>query len=45
MTLDGTVTATSYELTQQTQMSGGGTNGMEMESRITGRRIGDCPAG
>ena len=42
MTLDGTVTATSYEMTQQTQMSGA--NQMEMENRITGRRVGDCPS-
>jgi hypothetical protein len=44
-TLDGQITPTSFEMNQQTQMSGGGMPETRTESRVTGRRIGDCPAG
>jgi hypothetical protein len=44
-TFDGRITAESYEMTQQAQISTAGAPGMEMESRVTGRRIGDCPGG
>lgn len=45
-TFEGQFTPTSYELTQRMQMTGeGAAGGMDVESRITGRRIGDCPSG
>lgn len=44
MTMNGQYTPTTLELTQQVQTTAGGQN-VEMEARITGRRIGDCPAG
>jgi len=44
-TFEGQFTPTSYEMTQQAQVGNEGSPGMEMETRITGRRIGDCPAG
>ena len=45
-TFEGQFTPTSYELTQRMQMSGeGAAAGMDVESRITGRRLGDCPSG
>jgi hypothetical protein len=44
MTMNGQYTATTIEMTQQMQTAVGGQN-MEMETRIAGRRIGDCPAG
>lgn len=42
--VDGSYTATTYSTTTKMQMSGGGM-AMNVESRSTGRRIGDCPAG
>jgi len=42
--MNGQFTATSYEMNQQVQVSAGGIT-TDMESRTTGRRIGDCPAG
>jgi hypothetical protein len=45
-TFEGQFTPTSYEMTQRMQMAGEGAGaGMNMESRVTGRRIGDCPSG
>ena len=42
-TINGEMSATSYAITQQVETSAQGMT-MEMESRTTGRRIGDCPA-
>ena len=44
MTMNGQYTATTLDMTQQVQTSAQGQN-VEMEARITGRRVGDCPAG
>jgi hypothetical protein len=43
-TVDGSFTPTSYDVRQQVQTSAQGIS-MTMESRTTGRRLGDCPAG
>jgi hypothetical protein len=43
-TMDGRYSPTTYELTMQSQTQAQGMN-MEMDARITARRIGDCPAG
>jgi hypothetical protein len=43
-TFNGQFSATSYEMTQQVETGAQGMT-MEMESRTSGRRIGDCPAG
>ena len=43
-TMSGQFTATSYEMNQQVQVTAGGVT-TDMESRTTGRRVGDCPAG
>jgi hypothetical protein len=43
-TFDGQFSPNSYEVTHQARMSGAGAAETEFESRITGRRIGDCPA-
>jgi hypothetical protein len=43
-TINGQFTATSFEVNQQVQTSAQGQT-MDMESRTTGRRVGDCPAG
>ena len=40
--MNGQFTSTSYEVTQQVQTTSQGM-AMEVENRITGRRIGDCP--
>jgi hypothetical protein len=45
MTMNGQYTATTLEMTQQVQTSAPGGQNVEMEARIAGRRIGDCPAG
>lgn len=42
--MSGQFTATGYEMTQQVQVTAGGIT-TDMESRTTGRRVGDCPAG
>lgn len=42
--MSGRFTATGYEMTQQVQVTAGGIT-TDMESRTTGRRVGDCPAG
>ena len=42
--MNGQFTPDSYEVTQRVTTSAQGMN-MEMESRTTGRRVGDCPAG
>ena len=42
MTMDGSFTPTRYEMNQQVETSGQGMT-MNMESRTTGRRVGDCP--
>ncbi|WP_129793373.1 DUF3617 domain-containing protein [Sphingosinicella sp. CPCC 101087] len=44
-TFEGEFSPTSYEVTHRARMSGDGAAETEFESRITGRRIGDCPAG
>jgi hypothetical protein len=41
-TMTGQFTADSYEVNQQVETSAQGQN-MQMESRTTGRRTGDCP--
>jgi len=41
-TMSGQFTATSYEVNQQVETSAQGQN-MQIESRTTGRRVGDCP--
>ena len=41
-TLDGTFTPTSMEMNQRVETSAQGMT-MEIESRTTGRRVGDCP--
>lgn len=41
-TMTGQFTATSYEVSQQAQISAQGQT-TETESRTTGRRVGDCP--
>lgn len=41
--VSGQFTPTSYEINQQVETSAEGMT-MEMESRTTGRRVGDCPA-
>jgi hypothetical protein len=43
-TISGQYTPTSYEMTVRSQARGGGANGGST-TRITSRRIGDCPAG
>ncbi|HYJ31363.1 MAG TPA: DUF3617 domain-containing protein [Allosphingosinicella sp.] len=45
MTMNGQYTATTLEMTQQVQTSMPGGQNVEMEARIAGRRVGDCPAG
>jgi hypothetical protein len=42
MTMDGSFTPTRYEMNQQVETSGQGMT-MNIESRTTGRRVGDCP--
>ena len=44
ITMDGRFAATSYEMTQRSEVAAGGTN-VTTETRVTGRRVGDCPAG
>ena len=39
MTLDGSQTATSYDMNMKAEM-----DGMTMMTSVSGRRIGDCPA-
>lgn len=43
-TMDGRITPTSIEMTQQMEMSGTGMPNTRTESRVTGRRVGDCEA-
>jgi hypothetical protein len=43
-TIDGQFSATSYEINQRAQVSAAGMQ-TEVESRTTGRRVGDCPGG
>ena len=43
-TMSGRFTAASYEMNQQVQVTAGGVT-TDMESRTTGRRVGDCSAG
>ena len=45
MTMDGQYTPTTLALTQQIRTSMAGGQNVEMDARMTGRRIGDCPAG
>jgi hypothetical protein len=45
MTMNGQYTATTLEMTQQVQTTAPGGQNVEMEARIAGRRVGDCPAG
>lgn len=42
--MTGDFTATGYEITQRTQVNAGGIS-TDVESRTTGRRVGDCPGG
>ncbi|HEX8364685.1 MAG TPA: DUF3617 domain-containing protein [Allosphingosinicella sp.] len=42
-TMTGQFTADSYEVNQQVETSAQGQN-MQIQSRTTGRRVGDCPA-
>ena len=42
-TMDGQFAPTSFEVNQQVETSAQGMD-MTMQSRVTGRRIGDCPA-
>jgi hypothetical protein len=44
VTMSGQYTATTLDITQQMRTNAGGQN-VEMDSRITGRRVGDCAAG
>lgn len=44
VTMTGQYTATTLDIAQQMRSSSGGQN-VEMDSRITGRRVGDCAAG
>jgi hypothetical protein len=43
-TFEGQFTATSYEMTTQVESNAGGM-AMNMATRTTARRVGDCPAG
>jgi hypothetical protein len=43
-TLDGQFTPTSYEMNNQVETNAGGM-AMNMATRTTARRVGDCPAG
>ena len=43
-TMTGQFSATSYEISQQAQIEAAGMR-TEVESRTTGRRVGDCPGG
>ena len=43
--MDGQFTPTSYEVTQNMEVSAGDGPAMTMRARTTGRRIGDCPSG
>jgi len=42
MTMDGSFTPTRYEMNQRVETGGQGMT-MNIESRTTGRRVGDCP--
>lgn len=42
--MDGRYGADSYDISQKMTTTGDGTS-MKIESRVVGRRIGDCPAG
>lgn len=44
LTMEGQYGSTSFDVTSRTEVKGEGM-AMTMESRSTGRRIGDCPAG
>lgn len=43
-TINGQFTPTTYEMTMQSRSEAGGTT-TESQTRVTARRIGDCPAG
>jgi len=45
MTMNGQYTATTIDMTQTVQTSMQGGQNVEMEARIAGRRVGECPAG
>jgi len=45
MTMNGTYSATTLDMTQRVQTSAPGGQNVEMEARISGRRVGECPAG
>ena len=45
MAVDGAFKRDSYEVTTRMDMQGMGSESMKMETRVTGRRLGDCPAG
>jgi hypothetical protein len=45
MTMNGTYTATTLDMTQQVRTTIAGGQTVEMDARMTGRRIGECPAG
>ena len=45
MTMSGQYTATTIDVTQQVRTAAQGGQNIEMDSRITGRRIGDCAPG
>ena len=45
MTMNGQYTATTLEMTHTVQTSMQGGQNVEMEARIAGRRVGECPAG
>ena len=45
MEVDGAFQRESYEVTTRMDMQGMGSEAMKMETKVTGRRLGDCPAG
>lgn len=45
MTMNGQYTATTIDMTQQVQTSMPGGQNLDMEARIQGRRVGECPPG
>ena len=45
MEVDGAFKRESYEVTTRMDMQGMGGEAMKMETKVTGRRLGDCPAG
>ena len=44
MVVDGTFQPESYEVTMKMDTEGAGGEGLKMETKATGKRIGDCPA-